>query len=316
VQPESVRPQIAASSKYDSPSADNPDRRTSRLEVIFATKGRANILVEVFDRLRHQSRKPDSIIISCPALDDAGELARRGDVKLVLGPAGLPHQRNAALRQLDTETAIVVFFDDDFVAHRDWLANVEQAFEEDPEIVAITGRVLADGVKGAGISIDQADQILQSWDGQSADLIRTDYSPYGCNMAFRRSAIRDVLFDERLVLYGWLEDHDFGGALRKRGGRSIKLGSACGVHLGAKAARVTDRKYGYSQVVNPIYLYRKGTMTLGAAADHVFRNLASNLVLSLRPEAHIDRAGRLRGNIIGLKEVLLGRATPERAALL
>jgi GT2 family glycosyltransferase len=282
------------------------------IEVIFASKGRPEILAEVVNRMRRQSRKPDSIIVSCPSLEDAGCLVGRRDVKIVLSPLGLPRQRNAALRKLEPRTEIVVFFDDDFIAHPDWIANVEREFHANVQVAAITGNVLADGIKGVGLTIDEAERALSSWSSDGSRWSK-DYSPYGCNMAFRRSAIEGVFFDERLVLYGWLEDRDFGGALRLRGGRTIKLGSACGVHLGQKTARLPGRKLGYSQVVNPLYLHRKGTMTLSSVVKHLFGNLSSNILRSLAPETHIDRAGRLRGNIIGLREVILGTAAPERA---
>jgi hypothetical protein len=283
------------------------------VEVIFASKGRPDILAEVVNRMQRQSRPPDFITVSCPTLDDAGQLATHADVKIVLGPLGLTRQRNAALRQLQPQTGIVVFFDDDFIPHPDWIANVEREFHANAQVAAVTGDVLADGIKGVGLTIDEADEALNAWTSAGSQWSK-DYSPYGCNMAFRRSAIQNVFFDERLVLYGWQEDRDFGGALRLRGGRSIKIGSACGVHLGQKAARLPGRKLGYSQVVNPLYLHRKGTMTLRSVINHLFSNLSSNLVRSFAaPEAHIDRMGRLRGNLIGLKEVVLGTAAPERA---
>ena len=75
-------------------------------------------------------------------------------------------------------------------------------------------------------------------------------------------------------------------------------------------------KLGYSQVANPIYLSRKGTMSPGYSARMLSKNMLANAVGSLRPEPMIDRAGRLRGNLIALGDVLRGRVTPERAALL
>jgi GT2 family glycosyltransferase len=150
---------------------------------------------------------------------------------------------------------------------------------------------------------------------RSADWSRIEpFSPYGCNMAFRLSAIGDLRFDERLVLYGWLEDRDFGAALAKRGGRLIKCASARGVHMGVKSGRVAGDRLGYSQVVNPIYMLRKGTMTAGQVAGQLFRNIMSNLVFAVRPEPFIDRRGRLRGNFKGFLDVLRGRLEPERAA--
>ena len=138
------------------------------------------------------------------------------------------------------------------------------------------------------------------------------YSPYGCNMAFRAEAIADLRFDERLVLYSWLEDRDFGGALAHRGGTLVKIGEAIGAHLGVKKGRMSGRKLGYSQVVNPIYLVAKGTMRPGYAARIVVRNLFANHLRAFRPEPWVDRFGRIQGNWMGLADCLRGRVTPER----
>ena len=126
-------------------------------------------------------------------------------------------------------------------------------------------------------------------------------------MAFRVSTIGDHRFDERLVLYGWLEDRDFAAALARKGGKLVKIANAYGVHMGTKVGRVAGDRLGYSQVVNPIYMLRKGTMTIGQVSDHMFRNLTSNIVLSIRPEPYVDRVGRLRGNLRGLADELLAR---------
>src|ERR1700682_4636715 len=113
---------------------------------------------------------------------------------------------------------------------------------------------------------------------------------------------------------GWRENRDFGGALAKRGGSRIKSASACGVHMGVKSGRVAGDRLGYSQVVNPIYLLRKGTMSRGQVVSHLFGNISSNVARALSPEPFIDRRGRLRGNLRGLADVLRGRLEPDRAA--
>lgn len=177
----------------------------------------------------------------------------------------------------------MVFFDDDFVPDAGWLKAAAQAFRDDPQIVAFTGRVLADGIKGPGLSFDEAVRIVEGT-VPSADWTRIEpFSPYGCNMAFRLSTIGDLRFDERLVLYGWLEDRDFGAALAKRGGRLIKCASASGVHMGVKSGRVAGDRLGYSQVVNPIYMLRKGTMTAGQVAGQLFRNMTCHFLGPRKP---------------------------------
>ncbi len=285
------------------------------IAVVIATLGRPDIVTATLNHLLEtQTLKPAAVIVSCAVRGDAGNAANLPAVKVVTGPPGLAAQRNAALAALPNGIDVVVFFDDDFVADADWLAAAARTFRDDPQVVALTGRVLADGIKGPGLSFNDAVRIVETAD-HSADWVRIEpFSPYGCNMAFRLSAIGDLRFDERLVLYGWLEDRDFGAALAKRGGRLIKCASARGVHMGVKSGRVAGDRLGYSQVVNPIYMLRKGTMTVSQVAGQLFRNIASNVAGALRPEPFIDRRGRLRGNLRGLADVLKGRLEPERAA--
>lgn len=287
-----------------------------RIEVVFATRGRASMVTEVVKALDRQVLGPDAITLSCHTRADAGDLAERSDIRLLVGGDGLAQQRNRALQDAAPGTDIVVFFDDDFLPHEGWIEAVERRFRTDANVVAITGNVVADGIKGPGLSFDQAAAVLAEGESRRSDPDRAAYSPYGCNMAFRRSAIAGLAFDERLVLYGWLEDRDFGAALAKRGGRSIKLGEALGVHMGVKAGRLSGRRLGYSQVVNPVYLRRKGTVTTSSLIWHVFKNFASNAAFSFCPEPYVDRLGRLRGNVRGAAELVLGCASPERALLL
>lgn len=297
-------------------SSFEPASGRANVCVVYATAGRAETLSQTYEALERQTLRPSSIIVSSPTLGDAGELAAHSNVTVVLGTAGLCPQRNQALGNLPDETDVVVFFDDDFVPHPTWIERVVEVFQVDPTIGAVTGNLLADGIHGPGLSAEEAFALLDAPAAGPLDWRDENYSPYGCNMAFRVSMIEGLKFDERLVLYGWLEDRDFGATLANRGAKLVKVGAALGVHMGVKRGRVSGIRLGYSQVVNPLYLRRKGTMRFNQVVRHMFRNMASNLVKSARPEPYIDRAGRLRGNMMGLLDVLRGRLTPERAKIL
>lgn len=291
-----------------------PPAPAPRIAAVIATRGRPEVVTEMVLHLLAQQRlRPDSVIVSCVDAADAGGLQGRNDILVLTGPAGLAAQRNTALAHLPPGTEIVAFFDDDFIAHKDWLAAAARCFRDDAGIDAFTGRVLADGVTGPGIPLAEAMRLVVAPPESDWSWIEP-YSPYGCNMAFRLSSIAGLRFDERLVLYGWLEDRDFGGALARRGGRLVKSAEAVGVHMGVKGGRMAGERFGYSQIVNPLYMLRKGTMTVGQVADHLFRNISSNLFRSPRPEPFIDRRGRLKGNILGIADILRGRLQPERAA--
>ncbi|POR52524.1 glycosyltransferase [Bosea psychrotolerans] len=308
---------LAQSPKMRRAAPTLPATAAPRIAAVIATRGRPEVVTgTVLHLLAHQTLKPDSIIVSCIDPADAGGLQGRNDVVVLTGPAGLAAQRNTALAHLPRGTEIVAFFDDDFVAHEDWLATAAQTFRDEAGIDAFTGRVLADGATGPGISLAEAMRLVAAPPPSDWSWIEP-YSPYGCNMAFRLASIGDLRFDERLVLYGWLEDRDFAAALaRQGGGRLVKSADAIGVHMGVKGGRMAGERFGYSQIVNPLYMLRKGTMTLGQVADHLFRNMSSNLGRSLRPEPFIDRRGRLRGNLLGIADILRGRLQPERAAAL
>lgn len=283
--------------------------------VIVATLGRPDVVSLAVRRLlQTQTYRPSRVIISCVAATDAGDLAGLEGVEVILGPKGLPAQRNTALAQLGPETGLVVFFDDDFVADPGWLAAAAATFAREPDVNGLTGHVLADGIKGPGLTFEEAVAIVERGAPDPDWTLKEPFSPYGCNMAFRYSAIGTTRFDERLVLYGWLEDRDFSAILAKHGGRFVKCAAARGVHMGTKRGRVAGEQFGYSQLVNPLYMLRKGSMTPVQVADHVLRNVLSNTVLSLKPEPFIDRRGRLKGNLIALGDVLRGRLEPERAA--
>jgi hypothetical protein len=132
-------------------------------------------------------------------------------------------------------------------------------------------------------------------------------------MAFRVDPIRlnSIIFDENLPLYGWLEDIDFSGQLTHHG-LIVKTKSLRGVHLGIKLGRTSGVRFGYSQIANPIYLTRKGTMSRKHARTIMSRNIAANFIRSLYPEKWIDRRGRLKGNVLALIDFAVGRSSPRR----
>lgn len=283
------------------------------LAVLIATAGRPEIVAEFVRSLFDQTRPPDCVICVGAAPVDIAGIAPQPDVRAATGRRGLSKQRNDALDFAGGRFDTIVFFDDDFAPSRFWLERVEALFAGFPEFVCLTGEVLADGNRGAGISAEQSNAIVAARDANPFRDLRIDpaFGPYGCNMAFRGAAIRDLRFDERLPLYGWLEDRDFGERVRARGACG-KAAMLWGVHRGAKSGKASGVRFGYSQVANAAYLARKGTLTAGVAARMVGGQLAANLAKSVRPEAWIDRRGRLRGNLLALSDALSGRMAPER----
>jgi glycosyltransferase involved in cell wall biosynthesis len=286
-----------------------------RIAVGIATSGRPLILGRVLECLREQTRVADAIVVSAPSMADlSGADTDQPELRCITGDRGLTVQRNAILRAVSNFN-VVVFLDDDFVPCPRYLEAVEQIFQDAPDVVVGTGRVVADGILGPGLDVDDALKVLRedgSADASTREIVNV-YNAYGCNMAIRLDAVKagGLTFDETLPLYGWLEDVDFSRRMAAYG-RIVKISAARGVHLGAKSGRQSGRRLGYSQVANPLYLVRKGTCSRRKALKLMSRNLAANIAKTFRPEPYIDRAGRLMGNLRALLDLMGGRLSPER----
>jgi GT2 family glycosyltransferase len=237
-----------------------------------------------------------------------------GKARVFYGPIGLPHQRNVLLDATDAD--VVIFFDDDFLPSVDYVAEVEALFAAHPKVVVCTGKLLADGAVGPGIEHSAGLHILeQAGPNNGSQSMTTTYNGYGCNMAIRMKTVRQhgARFDERLPLYAWLEDVDFSRQLSSYGD-IVQASRLRGVHLGVKgASRSPGLRLGYSQVANPIYLARKGTMHWSLALKHISKNLVANTLRSFYPEPWVDRRGRLLGNMRAFLDLLSGRMIPEKA---
>jgi GT2 family glycosyltransferase len=279
-----------------------------------ATRGRAAVLREMLAELRQQTRPADRVIICGGEAADVGGVAEQfPEVTVLLGNPGLTRQRNAIVEAaLDAD--LLLFFDDDFLPAPSYIATVEDHMRRYPATMVATGRVLADGINGPGLSVAEGLRILGRGAPAGPGATQPMFSGYGCNMALRMAPLREqgLRFDERLQLYCWQEDVDLSRRLAAFGD-IVRLDGARGVHLGVKGGRSSGVKLGYSQIANPLYLASKGSgYPVTVALTLIFRNTAKNLARALWSEAWVDRRGRLRGNVLALGDLLRGRMRPER----
>jgi hypothetical protein len=293
-----------------------------RAFVIIATKGRAPEVLILMNFLRRQTLPSTfTVVVGTEEADIAGVHLHpfikdgRG-VALVSPRAGLTSQRNYGLEVLEQrgffagskEKFFCAFFDDDFRMADDWLEHASKRFAAN-DIVGLTGMILGDGVKKGGYPEDRAASLLKG--DMPPDEHWTSGSPecdigsvYGCNMAFVDTVIRNLRFDENVPFHGWQEDRDYTGGAKKFG-RVVYFPGCRGVHLGTQSGvRALGVKFGYSQIANPIYFLKKGTMDIRSTFRFVSRSLASNIIHSLVRNEKIDYRGRLRGNFLAIIDLL------------
>ncbi len=281
--------------------------------VAIATSGRRNVLSDTLEYLKNIESEPINYIV-CPArqddIDEKWILEFEGRLSVFYGEQGSSAQRNTIIDKCETD--IILFLDDDFLPAKDYLGELVKIFDELHDVVVVTGSVLADGILIQGYEHVEGIRLLETRRLDSSNKVVEVYNGYGCNMAVRMKPLLngDIRFDENLPLYGWLEDLDFSRQL-SHVGRIVRSSKLQGVHLGTKlSGRTPGKRLGYSQVANPVYLLKKGTMSRSRALKQIARNVTSNLILCYKPESWIDRVGRRAGNWMALKDLVTNKITP------
>ncbi len=281
--------------------------------VVICSANRPDVLSETIDSLlRGQSRPPREVIVSVFDQEHVPETIRaHSSVRVVLSSRqALSVQRNAAARSV--RTPYTLFLDDDVEIAPNFIESMEGLLQEAEDAVAATGFVVVDGAQGdTGLDRELARVAAVSYVREHDNYDCEE--GYGCNLFVRTRIFDNVLFDENLPLYGWLEDLDFStNCLRY--GRIIVNAGTCVSHLATPTGRMSGLKFGYSQIVNPFYLWRKNgkpglTHVLFA---HWLIQLARNCRRTLIkiPSERSDRADRFKGNMIALSHLLAGKVDP------
>ena len=285
---------------------------SSRTGIVIASTGRPKELGRWAEHVKRQTLPPTQVVYAVVKPTDLPENVP-DNVMVIETHAGLPIQRNAALESVVQTCDIIGYFDDDFVPSSFCIEGIDTLFRLYPDVVAANGTLLADGINSAGITYEEASELVARHDKLPRPrpvVLHELGGLYGCNMVYRVNAIGEERFDEQLPLYAWQEDIDFAARVGRRG-RIVKTNAFHGVHQGVKGARLPGVRLGYSQVVNPIYLTRKGTLPARDAAKLIVKNILMNHAKSLFPEPWIDRLGRCKGNWLAILDVLRGGDHPK-----
>jgi len=298
--------------------------------VVIASTKRPEILRETLFSLVSRRTQPEIVVISLASEKDCPEGLENLTlpIKAVYAKVppfsnkqkGLPFQRNTGLAALPPGIKAVIFLDDDMEIHDMCMEEVKGIFERNPDLAAFSGCLVANG----DIVRSEARQML---DGHIIPQGMPDYGLlprewpglYGCCMCMRRDLVEKEPFDENLPLYAIGEDTEIGFRLRKFG----KVGGSARcpvVHLAARSGRVSEVGVGYAQIINFLYFLKKRVglpqwKTLWERLVVIpLTNLAFTLFPVLDRRTGVDRVGRLRGNLLALRDVARMEINPRRLA--
>ncbi|MGD0733398.1 MAG: glycosyltransferase [Terracidiphilus sp.] len=287
------------------------------ISVVIATLNRRDVLHDTVLSLARQSRQADEIVLSVvdPAQDLNPETLKIPGVRVVVGPRGSTFQRNTGVLSVHPACDLISFLDDDVELHPDYLRNGCEFMAQHPEIVGISdGGMIANGASIGGLSRDEAIKLVESSAEVSTDEFRIRDGLYGCDMMVRRTVAEKTLFDTRMRHYALYEDTDFSARCARFGALAAVAGCQI-VHLGTQTSRPSPRRYGYAHVMNGFYLWKKGSQSGLTFLSTTTKGLLANiigLVVGRRGLSRAQRGGRLWGNVLGFRDIVLHGAQPER----
>lgn len=287
-------------------------QRTSKIAVVICTSGRPEIIAETVAFINAGTLVPEEIIVVGVEADNIPDF-KADNVRSFLTSQGLTRQRNFGAAQISSDPELIAFVDDDLFVHPVYFENMLQVFQDHPEATLVMGHIIKNGdVSPQEARTLIADKTITQED--RANYTRTDAEwggVYGANMVIRKSFFETEKFDERLALYGGLEDADMGSRARRHGEVGYYFGAQC-VHLRHPGARISYRKLGFSEVMNAMYLARKGTVPWKIAiVRHLLLRPASNMAKAVL-QGERDRYERFRGNLIALFTLAQGKLQPEK----
>src|SRR6266481_1615639 len=289
------------------------------ISVVIASKGRPGFVSETIENLRRQTLKPKEIIIVVPSIEDLPTKQLGDDVRCIVGPLGLTAQRNKGIEAIPTSIKYVGCFDDDFELKADYLEQAVAFLDANVSVVGISGRILVDG----GVSREEAKKLITSY--KPVESPRGIFFSqgkhhilYGCNMIIRRAVLSYEKFDENLPFYSYGEDYDLSIRL-ERYGLIGRFHGCIGVHLETPGGRVREVLRGYSFVANNWYFLKKGVMHLPRLKAWVRfwvicfgKSTLTSLWNLLKGDRSLDWGGRLKGQLLALKDIFLGCCHPGR----
>jgi len=182
------------------------------VSIVICTRNRPEQLDACLRSIQELTQPPQEIIVvdNNPSSEATRLLVRKTpNVNYVLEPRpGLSAARNAGIRHARAE--IIAFTDDDVTVHPDWIARLQQGFEN-PKVMAVTGPVLPAELETEAQFIFQHIHGRSGWgfrkllfNDKFFEQMKNRGVPVwqigaGANMAFRRIGFELIGgFDERL----------------------------------------------------------------------------------------------------------------------
>lgn len=206
----------------------------SDIDVIVLDIDGGAMLDECVESIRAQS-VPSRVLI----FDNGSSTPTKDAVARSTKNLGFAGGANAALRH--SSAPYVALVNNDVVLQPDWLAQVRDALDRDPQLAAVQTIITRpDGsIDGAGIDISDG-TFRQIGHGNAVGVpLAVAWGVSATATLYRRAAIGERFFEERFFAY--YEDVELSARLRATGWRTAVLPIVAAMHRGSKTASILGR---------------------------------------------------------------------------
>jgi len=252
--------------------------------VAIPTYNRGEMLIDtILDVLKQSHNNLELIVLDQSVSHDLSTLRGLASIKdkrlryLKATPPSLPAARNLILKL--SKAPIVLFLDDDVVLHKDMVKYHLKAFDNNPAISAVAGRVLQKGfpIEKSVLRFDEY--------GISHGVFTATNSAYtntfpGGNHSIK---VKDALslggFDTRYYYNAFREESDMARRIIKSGMKIYYEPKAALTHLAAPSGGTRAKKT-YSHIYDTPYFYRNEMFFTIRAVERKY------LIASLRKKYH------------------------------
>ena len=194
-----------------------------KISIVIPTFNNVTTIEQCLQSINDQTIKADEVIIvDGHSTDGTVDVVKKFNFKLLYENGG---SRAAAcnIGVPEAEGDIIVFIDADAIAKKDWLENINKAFDitEDKNVVCVTGPNIEypnESFFGKAVSAVYNTFIGGNWTEHIESIFnlkpRFVESAAGCNSAYKKEYLNEVMpFDETLIT---TEDTDINYRLRKK----------------------------------------------------------------------------------------------------
>ena len=265
-----------------------------KISAVLCTKGREEKALKCLASLANQAQKPyEIIIIDSSDTDSLKKNAEKilGKIKLVYiyKKCSMTAARNIGIR--GSSGNIVLFVDDDVVLEKNYIKNLANFYENNPEAGGAEGLITNDRDRKI------IDRLLNFPHFPGRNEIMKVRILHGSNMSFRKGVFREYLFNENLRGY-YADDDEFCSRVSRRYVLfSVPSARCVHEHTPTGGARIDNYMNFNTLTFNQYYIFRNSKKSLLNVLMYIFSNiiLIARIFAFVKKEKHRAIKGILRG---------------------